>query len=459
MQLNTKPIYLPFCHLQDTNFQITNHQFSFINFQISINMKTIIYLIPLLLCGLWSCSENVSETVTYKINEPVFMSVQDFRSAVKVSNRSEDIENYGKICFYEGYMYISEVDKGIHIIDNRNPSLPKNVGFIELLGNADLAIRNNQLYADSYIDLVWFDVSNPAMPELKGRLNDIFPKALPPLPNEFGYDYAMCYDQNTDNAVVVGWKLKERTEEFESYRGGWFWGNDKMYDSGLVMAAESSSSNGINGSMSRFTLYDNKLYTVSENYMTIFDLKGTSPIKLGESTPVGWNVETIFSYKDNMFLGTPTGMIIYSVTDPAKPVYMSSISHVFGCDPVVVYNDLAYVTIHLGTTCGQNNNELLIIDVSNVKDPKLLLTLNMMNPKGLGIDKGMLFLCDDGLKIYTITTPEEMYLKSLKNIKGMQGYDLIAYENTLMMIAEDGFYQYNYSNINDIKFLSKFSFK
>lgn len=421
-------------------------------------MKKLIYLLPLLLCGLWSCSDNVSETVTYKINEPVFMSVQDFRSAVKVSSRPEQIENYGKICFYEGFMYISEAGKGIHILDNRNPSLPKNVGFIELLGNADLAIRNNQLYADSYIDLVWFDVSNPAKPELKGRLNDIFPKALPIVPNEFGYDYAMCYDKKLNNGVVVGWKLKERTDNINSYRGGWFGTEDKLYSSNSNLTG-SASSNGINGSMSRFTLYDNKLYTVTENQMTIFDLKPLTPIKLGESTYVGWNVETIFSYKDNMFMGTPTGMIIYSVADPVKPVYMSSISHVFGCDPVVVDNDLAYVTIHSGTACGQNSNELLIIDVKDVKKPKQLASFSMTNPKGLGIDNGMLFLCDDGLKIFTITKPEEMYLKSLKNIKGMDGYDLIAYNNTLMMIAKDGFYQYNYSDINNIKFLSKFEFK
>ena len=422
-------------------------------------MKKIIFILPLLLCGLWSCSDNVSETVTYKINEPVFMSVQDFRSAVKVSARSEQIENYGKICFYEGFMYISEAGKGIHIIDNRNPSLPKNVGFIELLGNADLAIRNNQLYADSYIDLVWFDVSNPALPELKGRLEDIFPKALPPMLNEFGYDYAMCYDQNTEKAVVVGWVLKERTDNINSYKGGWFGTEDKLYSSNTNLATGSAgSSSGINGSMSRFTLYDNKLYTVTENYMTIFDLKELTPTKLGESTYIGWNVETIFSYKDNMFLGTPTGMIIYSVANPIKPVYMSSISHVFGCDPVVVYNDLAYVTIHSGTNCGEINNELMIIDVSNVKVPKLLLTLNMTNPKGLGIDKGLLFLCDDGLRVFTITTADEMYLKSLKHIQGMNGYDLIAFNNTLMMIAEDGFYQYDYSDINNIKFLSKFEF-
>ena len=116
------------------------------------------------------------------------MSNSAFRASVKVSQAPEAITNHGKICFYEGYLYISETEKGIHIIDNRNPSSPKNIGFIEVIGNADLSIRNNLLYADSYVDLVWFDVSNPALPVLKGRLEDIFPKALPGGENNFSFD-------------------------------------------------------------------------------------------------------------------------------------------------------------------------------------------------------------------------------------------------------------------------------
>ena len=40
----------------------------------------------------------------------------------------------------------------------------------------------------------------------------------------------------------------------------------------------------------------------------------------------------------------------------------------------------------------------------------------------------------------------------------MEGYDLIAWENVLMMIAEDGLYQYDYSDVNDIKALSVIKF-
>ena len=421
--------------------------------------KGLYFILSIALFAMTSCSDSVTEKVTYKINEPIYMSAEKFRSSVKVSTNAQEITNLGKICFYEGFLYISEPGVGIHIIDDRTPSNPQNIGFIELLGNADLAIRNNLLYADSYIDLVWFDVSNPAQPALKGRLENIFPKALPILENNYSFDYEMCYGTTSQSGVIVGWELKERTEDIEHYRGGWFFGWAEKGDLVALNSSSGSSTNSVNGSMSRFTIYNNNLYSVSENYMTIFDLTGNEPKKATESIPIGWNVETIFSYKDNMFMGTPTGMLIYSVTDPLKPVYQSSISHAFGCDPVVVDNDLAYITIHSGNNCGQKDNELFIVDVSDVKSPKTLVSYGMTNPKGLGIDKGLLFVCDDGLKVYKITKPDALMTNQLQHYTGMAGYDLIPYNNVLMMIAEDGIYQYDYSNLSDIKLLSKLSFK
>jgi hypothetical protein len=357
---------------------------------------------------------------------------------------------------YDDYLYISEPEVGIHIIDNSDPANPQNIGFIELLGNADLAIRNNLLYADSYIDLVWFDISNPETPTFVSRLDSIFPEAIPSTENEYGIDYNMTYGEKKAEGIIVGWTLSERTEDINHYSGGWFWRGNLEYD---MLTTSSGSTNGINGSMSRFALYNDNLYAVINNYMSIFDLSGAEPVKAAENIYIGWDVETLFSYEDNMFMGTPTGMLIYSVEDPFKPVYQSSITHIFGCDPVVVYNDLAYVTIHSGNNCGQDANELFIVDVSDVQNPKKLVTFeDMKSPKGLGVDKGMLFLCDDGLKIFNITSPDEMYLEKIKHIEGMDGYDLIPYNNTLMMIAEDGIYQYDYTDINDIHLLSKIAF-
>ena len=160
-----------------------------------------------------------------------------------------------------------------------------------------------------------------------------------------------------------------------------------------------------------------------------------------------------------MFFEKPTGMVIYSVANPLVPEYQSTVWHVIGCDPVVVDNDLAYVTVHSGNMCGQNNNELLIIDVTDTKQPKLLVTYAMTRPKGLGIDKGSLFVCDDGLKIYKIGDPQQLMANRLAHYSGMDGYDVIPYNDVAMMIAEDGLYQYSYSNLDQISLLSKIAIK
>jgi len=405
------------------------------------------------------CSDKVSEMVTYKINEPVFMDAATFRNSVKVTAEPKAIETLGKMCFYNGYLYISEPEKGIHIIDNRNPSNPQIIGFIELLGNADLSIRNNLLYADSYVDLVWFDITNPAQPELKGRMEDVFVTALPVIENGYSFDYNMCYNGDS-TGIVVGWDLKERTEEVDKYTGGWYWGwgRPEIMTAEFDGAVNTTSSNGITGSMSRFTIYDGYLYTVINNAMSIFSLDTATPEKVSDNIYMGWNVETIFSYKDNLFFGTTTGMMIYSVKDPLNPVYQSSIAHAYACDPVVVDNDLAYITIHSGSLCdvSASTNSLIIVDVKDVKSPKEIVTYEMTNPKGLGIDDGKLFLCDDGLKIYSVGTDPQVLMSNLiVHYTGMDGYDVIPYNNNLMMIADDGLYQYDYTNLNDIKQVSK----
>ena len=419
-------------------------------------MKKNMFLFSLTLLALTGCENKVTEMVTYKVNEPVFMATSTFRNSVKVTAEPQKITSIGKMCFYNNYLYISEPEKGIHIINNTDPANPQMIGFIQLLGNADLAIRNGMLYADSYIDLVWFDVTNPALPELKGRLDSIFPTAMPMIPNNYGYDYSSIYSGKS-KGIVIGWELKERTEEVTHYTGGWEKGGVLYDGTGIALNSGSGSSNstGVNGSMSRFSIYNNYLYSVVNNYLNIFDLSNVIPKKAGADFYIGRNVETIFSYKDNMFMGTPTGMLIYSVKDPVKPSFQSSLSHVYGCDPVVLENDLAYVTVHSGNLCGQTSNELFIVNVSDVKNPKQIVSYTMTNPKGLGIDNGRLFLCDDGLKVFNVTDPQKIMSNQLVHYSGMDGYDVIPQNNILMMIASDGLYQYDYSDITNIKQISK----
>lgn len=167
------------------------------------------------LCVLMGCKDDGvrMEVVRYAINEPVFMSISEFRNSVKVTDEVVPITKRGKICFYKDYLYISSPDKGIHIVDNRNPASPRIAGFVELIGNEDLSIKDDKLYADSYVDLVWFDISDPERPELEGRVENAFRYALPTIENGYGFDYNMCYSEEARaKGVVVGWEPKEREE-------------------------------------------------------------------------------------------------------------------------------------------------------------------------------------------------------------------------------------------------------
>lgn len=425
-------------------------------------MKKIDYLLFLMgVLSLSACTEKIEDTVTYKVNEPVFMSKSEFRAPVKINKVAQPISKEGKICFYEGFLYISEPEVGIHIIDDGDPYNPQNIGFIELPGNTDLAIRNGVLYADSYVDLVWFDVSTPSAPKELGRSIDIFPNALPTIENTYGCDWEKMNEQK-ETSIIVGWEVKEKTVPVNSNSGyiWWGWGNPMLED--VTYASNggntSGSSTGVNGSMSRFVFCDDYLYSVFRNQLSIFKFNDATPEKATQDVYVGSEVETIFSYKNNLFMGTPTGMLIYSVANPLMPEYQSRVSHAYGCDPVVVENDKAYVTVHSGNLCGQNENTLFVVDVSDVKNPKEIVSYAMTNPKGLGIDNGTLFVCDNGLKVFDAADPQKIIANQLQYFENIEGYDVIPLNKMLIMIASDGIYQYDYYHLNNIKLMSKLSF-
>ena len=94
-----------------------------------------------------SCKDNCMQTVTYRGTESFKISVTELRSSLKTLP-AQELENPGKIYVKDNYLFINEVKKGIHVIDNTNPASPKAISFIQILGNIDIAVKDNILYAD-----------------------------------------------------------------------------------------------------------------------------------------------------------------------------------------------------------------------------------------------------------------------------------------------------------------------
>jgi hypothetical protein len=222
-------------------------------------------------------------------------------------------------------------------------------------------------------------------------------------------------------------------------------------------SASPPNSNGTGGSMARFTLTDGFLYTVTNVNLTVFDVNiPDKPNKL-KTLNLGFGAETIFPYKDALYIGTTTGMKIYDNKNPADPKYLSNYSHIYSCDPVVVQGIYAYVTLRSGTTCRNGQNSLDIIDVSDPSFPRLVKTIPMLNPHGLAVDGTNLFICEglNGLKSFDLTDPVNPIEREF--IKDVISYDVIPTQKRLIVTDKNGIYQYDYTEPKSLKLLSKIS--
>jgi hypothetical protein len=218
----------------------------------------------------------------------------------------------------------------------------------------------------------------------------------------------------------------------------------------------SGSGVGVGGSMARFGIKDNVLYVLDQNTLKVFDITNkTNPVKHNDIYP-GWGVETMFITENTMFLGTTTGMVIYDISIPLSPQTRKFFSHARSCDPVIVDDTLAYITLRTGTTCGGSTNTLSVVNVKNIDSPSLVATYSMTSPHGLGKDGDLLFICDGnaGLKIYNASDPKTITNHLIYAYPNINTYDVIPLGNVLVLIGDDGLYQYDYSNILNIRLIS-----
>ena len=415
-------------------------------------------MLVLAIVFLSGCTDVCETKNTYTYYEPVYTTMDELRASVK-QEAPRDLKQLGKLYLKSGFLYINEPGLGLHVIDNRDSKNPINVSFISIPGNRGLSAKGNYLYADSYIDLVVLDISDPKNITETNRLKNIF--------NDYNnYGYYLDFELG----LVTGWEEISKVEITESDCNA----NYTIYDDGFRYAEGIAVSNtllsvdiastqviadrGVGGSMATFTIYSNYLYKLENNSDLIsINISNLANPLVNARQNVGWGVETLFPYKDKLFMGASDGMYIYDLSQPAEPTAITKYAHMRSCDPVVVQGNYAYVTLRSGTACQGFSNQLEIINISDLSNPQLEKTVPMFNPHGLGIDQDALFVCDGsaGLKIYDasdLNTIEDNLRMQYGNIHAL---DVIPFNDVLMMIGEDGLYQYDYSDLDNITLLSE----
>jgi hypothetical protein len=399
-----------------------------------------------------SCvKDSCTETHSYTFFEPVYKTSAEVRTNIK-SNAPRQLERPGKLFIKGNYIFLNELDRGIHVIDNADPSHPKNIAFIDIPGNEDMAVKGNILYADLYTDMVALDISNPANVVLKKVIEGVFP-----------YRVSLNGFMMDTTKVIVDWVKRDTTVVQNCHDNNWWNGRPGVF---MFNSSAESKSNGaapspfgMGGSMARFTIVNERLYSVTQSDLNVFDISNMADPYFTKKVNIGWSIETIYPFKNNLFIGSSAGMFVYSINNPDNPYQVGQFSHVRSCDPVIADDDYAFVTLRSGSTCQGFNNQLDILRLNTLTDPTLVKSYQLTNPHGLSKDGDLLFICDgaDGLKIFNAASVSNLHL--VKKIGGIETYDVIAWNNIAFVSAKDGLYQYDYSNINDIRLLSTINFK
>ena len=394
-------------------------------------MKRIWSIAALLMLFFQSClKDNVSRKTT--IYKPVYKTKDEVRANIKSSTPVE-LTAPGKIFYKDGYIFLNELYKGVHIIDVRNTASPKNIAFVNIPGAVDMAVRGNVLYADMYTDLVAVDISNPQQVKLQQVLQGVFPQRYyPNLDNDTG-------------KIIVDWQAVDTVLEDGEY---FAWGiRRKDMMTAMPALAAGATTNGTGGSMARFGLREDRLYTVDNTDLKVFDVSiPERPLYVRNVATGNWGIETIFPFGNHLFIGSMTGMFIYDVTSKDLPKQIGTFTHARVCDPVISDGKHAFVTLRNGTQCQGFINQLDVVDISDFTKPTLLKSYPLTNPHGLSKVGDVLLICDgaDGLKLFNAADVKN--IKQMAQVKGMNAYDVIAIGTVAMVSATDALYLIDFSD-------------
>jgi hypothetical protein len=201
-----------------------------------------------------------------------------------------------------------------------------------------------------------------------------------------------------------------------------------------------SSNTGKGGSLARFTISGNYLYTVDKTQLKVFNISDPSSPELKSTTEVGFEIETIYPFRDKLFIGSTSVVHIFSIEDPEQPEKLStaiSPQVLRRCDPVVAKDSVAYATLRTNGPCGGTQSILAVYNITDVLHPLAVNQVPVTEPYGLGYSDNALYVCNrSSLIVFDITKPYEPAW--VTELGGAEYYDVIPVGNTLVCWIKGG---------------------
>lgn len=416
--------------------------------------RCLLLILPVLLFSLfWGCDKIDSEG-SYIAKIPIYKTLREVRASNISMAQPQTMAATGKIYLYKDYLLINEPNKGIHIYDNSNPAIPKALGFLPIVGNFDLGVQNDLLYVDNIVDLLTFDISNINKPVLVNRQKDVFAV-------KYIVDNKPVNVLRDDDPVPVAYRDslvsfadgREYKPDGQRYLVYENLGNDYSTSNG---GGSGGNSVGQAGSLARFAIAENFLFAIFQDKVKNFDLQNARSPKLINEVSLGFGIETLFPFKKSLFVGANNGMHILDISNPTSPKELANYSHAFACDPVVVNDHYAFVTLRTGNVCNGNQNVLEVVDIRDLTAPQLLKSYTLKNPHGLALTGDYLYVCEGqfGLKSFKVSDVNSIDKNIMQDLENLKSFDVIAGPKSLIVFGPEGICQFDYANKANLKQLS-----
>lgn len=154
---------------------------------------------------------------------PIYLSWEKVRESGQLmsvkygENYQQPLKDSNKIYTYQHMLIINEERVGIHFFDNTDPENPSYIDFISLIGNQDMAIKNQYLYLDSFTDLIIFDLTDITAPPVRKQNVFNFPDPEASLPE----DMSFSEKPEAPKGVVIGYQnfLEEKFYFWSDFSG------------------------------------------------------------------------------------------------------------------------------------------------------------------------------------------------------------------------------------------------
>ncbi|MEL7248174.1 MAG: hypothetical protein AAFO03_07135 [Bacteroidota bacterium] len=224
------------------------------------------------------------------------------------------------------------------------------------------------------------------------------------------------------------------------------------------LATAPGGNTGQGGSLARFTIVGDYLYTLEPNQLSWFKIAVNGNLTEAGQLNLGGNKETIFPLGNLLFLGASEGMSIFQIEANGEPVFQSEVFHIVACDPVVANENYAFVTLRT-ESCNlfgrETENLLNIYDVNDVTNPDILASYDMISPRGLGLAGDYLFVCEGPFGLRTLKVDDPQSVDFINFDEDIHANDVIVLPEMLLVIGPDNITQFDYSDPTDLVKISE----